>query len=263
MATTRSIYDSPRLARQYAFDRPAVHPHIVRAIGAHLRLAVPVARALDIGCGAGLSTAANAPLARALVGLEPARTMLTHRDAVAPHALFVCGRAERLPFAGGTFGLLTAAGSLNYADLGLFLPEAARVLAPGGVLVVYDFSAGRRLGGSSRLEEWFAAFERRYPAPPDYDLDVRNLPYGESGLCLEGYEEMEVAVAMDAGSYLPYALSETNVEAAIARGVPEEGIRAWCRGTLEELFGAATLDVLFDAYVAYVGLDPAGTLPSR
>ena len=252
MIASRSVYDSPRLARQYAFDRPPVHPHIIRAIGAHLRLAAPVGRALDIGCGAGLSTAALAPLARTLVGLEPVRTMLTHRRAVAPEARFVGGQAERLPFPAATFGLLTAAGSLNYADLALFLPEAARVLAPRGVLVIYDFSAGRRLRGSARLEEWFAAFERRYPAPPDYDLDVRSLAYGPSGLRLEAYEEMAVAVPMTFGSYLPYALSETNVEAAIARGVPEGDIRDWCHDTLARVFAGEPREVLFDAYIAYV-----------
>lgn len=252
MEPSRSIYDSPRLAAQYAFDRPPVHPHIVRAIGAHLRLGTRVGRALDIGCGAGLSTAALEPLAETVIGIEPVRTMLTHRRAVAPNALFSLGRAETLPFPAGAFDLLTAAGSVNYADLGLFLPEAARVLAPDGVLVIYDFSAGRRLRGSGLLEEWFVAFERRYPAPPDYELDVRGLAYGPSGLRLEAYEELEVAVPMDLGSYLAYALSETNVESAVTRGVSEAEIRDWCHGTLSKVFGDESRQVLFDSYVAYV-----------
>jgi SAM-dependent methyltransferase len=252
MRLTPSIYDSPRLAAKYAYDRPPVHQHIIRAIGAHLRLVAPLARALDVGCGAGLSTAALAPLAETVVGLEPVRAMLAHRRAVAPRARFLVGQAERLPFATGAFDLLTAAGSLNYADLGLFLPEAARVLAPGGALVIYDFSAGRRLREGSRLEEWFAAFERRYPFPPDYDLDVRNLAYGASGLRLEAHETMDVGVPMDLDGYVSYALGETNVEAAVVGGTPEAEIRGWCRGTLAPLFGAAALEVLFDCYVAYV-----------
>jgi SAM-dependent methyltransferase len=111
MEPSRSIYDSPRLAAQYAHDRPPVHPPIIRAIGEHLRLGARVGRALDIGCGAGLSTAALEPLAEAIVGIEPVRTMLTHRRAVAPHALFLVGQAETLPFSVEAFGLLTAAGS--------------------------------------------------------------------------------------------------------------------------------------------------------
>lgn len=252
MSSSRSIYDSPRLAAQYAYDRPPVHPHIIRAIGEHLRLSTRVGRALDIGCGAGLSAAALEPLAETIVGIEPARTMLAHRRAVAPQALFLVGQAETLPFPAGAFDLMTAAGSVNYADLGLFLPEAARVLAAGGVLVIYDFSAGRRLRASRLLEEWFAAFERRYPSPPDYELDVRGLDFGPSGLRLVAYEELEVAVPMCLGDYLSYALSEANVESAISRGVPEAEIRDWCHLTLSPVFGDESRQVLFDSYVAYV-----------
>jgi ubiquinone/menaquinone biosynthesis C-methylase UbiE len=70
---------------------------------------------------------------------------------VGPNALFLVGRAERLPFSAGAFDLM-AAGSLNYADVDLFLPEAARVLAPGDVLLIYDFSAGRRVRGDHQLD---------------------------------------------------------------------------------------------------------------
>ena len=252
MTPTPSIYDSARLAAKYAHDRPPVHQHIIRAVAAHLQRDTKVARALDIGCGAGLSTAALAPLAESVIGIEPVRVMLTHRHTVAPHARFLVGRAEALPFPTGAFDLLAAAGSLNYADLGLFLPEAARVLAPGGILVIYDFSAGRRLRASRLLEDWFAAFERSYPSPPDYDLDVKGLAYDHAGLRLEAYEDLEVAVPMDLGAYVSYALGETNVEAAVVGGAPEEEIREWCRLTLAPVFGAAALEVLFDCYVAYV-----------
>jgi SAM-dependent methyltransferase len=249
-----SLYDSSRLAAAYARDRPPVHPRIVQRIGEHLHVteATRLRLALDVGCGAGLSTAALEPLAKTVVGLEPVLTMLDHRRAVAPRALFLLGQAEHLPFLPQAFDLVTAAGSLNYADLDLFLPEAARVLAPGGVLTIYDFSAGRRLRGSQLLGEWYSAFERRYPAPLGYSLDVKGLAYGRSGLRLDGYEELEVAVPMTAGSYLSYALSETSVELAISRGVPEAAIRDWCGSTLGEIFGHASRDVLFDAYLALV-----------
>ena len=61
----KSVYDSERLAAGYAFDRPPVHEQILRSA----RLTRHADRALDVGCGAGLSTAALAPLARQAVGL--------------------------------------------------------------------------------------------------------------------------------------------------------------------------------------------------
>jgi SAM-dependent methyltransferase len=248
-----SIYDSERLAAAYARSRPPVHARVVAAAKGGLeRLGVAHARrALDIGCGAGLSTAALAPLAGSLVGLEPVATMLRHRREVAPGARFVIGRAEQLPFGTGSYDLVSAAGALNYGDRDLVLPEVARVLTERGGLLVYDFSGGRRLAGDPRLDAWFAAFEARYPYPHGYAMDVRSLPFEKAGMRLDYYEEIEVAIPMTSDAYLAYVLGETNVELAVSYGVAEEGIASWCSATLADIFAAGARDVLFDAYAAY------------
>jgi len=207
---------------------------------------------LDVGCGAGLSTAALEPFSQTVIGLEPVPAMLTYSRFVAPRSLFLVAQAERLPFRAGLFDLITAAGSLNYVDLGLFLPEAARVVAAEGAMVIYDFSEGRRVRESERLSQWFFEFQRRYPPPPDYDLDVRGLAYEQSGLRLQGYRDISVPIRMSLDSYLPYVMTETSVEAAIARGVPEADIRGWCAKTLLDVFRDTSLDVLFDGYLAWV-----------
>ena len=247
-----NIYESARMAAGYAFSRPGVHRHIIGKIREDLRLEGPVGRALDIGCGAGLSTAALGPVATTVVGLEPVASMLVHRRAVAPRASFVAARAEQLPFAAGSFDLVTAAGALNYVDLGPFLPDLARVLTARGVLVIYDFSAGCRVRGSDALDAWYRAFERRYPPKPGYEMDVRGLEYARAGLTLAAFERFEVAVPMTLSQYVPYAMSETGVELAVARGVPETEIRTWCESTLAGVLGEEPRDILFDAYVAYV-----------
>ncbi len=255
MTQAGNIYTSSRLAAGYAYDRPPVHQHIIQRVKETLRITGRLQRALDVGCGAGLSAAALDPLAETVVGLEPVRPMLAHRHSIAPHALFLVGRAEELPFSTGAFNLITAAGSLNYADRDLFFPNAARLLALGGVLIIYDFSAGRRMRGGHQLAEWFAGFERRYPSPPGYALDVKGLAYSQSGLRLQAYEELEVAIPMTLSAYLRYVLSETRVERAILAGVPEAEIRSWCQSSLAGVFGDTSRDVLFSAYIAYVNHD--------
>jgi SAM-dependent methyltransferase len=252
MKPTANIYDSPRLAAGYAFGRPPVHQVIVRAVAQDLGISTPVARALDVGCGAGVSTAALDPIAATIVGLEPMSNMLAHRRDVFPRGLFVLGRAEALPFSNATFDLIAAAGSINYADTSLFLRSAARLLRRGGVLVVYDFSDGKRFRNKRSLEEWYESFERLYPSQPGYALDVRRLDFADAGLRLERYRNLEVPIPMSLDTYLRYAMSQTSVETAISRGVPEDDIGEWCATTLKSVFGNATYEVLFDAYVAYI-----------
>ncbi len=246
------MYESPRVAAAYAFARPPVHDAIVAAVRDHLALAAPVERALDVGCGAGRSTAALAVVAHKSVGIEPVAAMLVHRHRVAPGARFVVGSAETLPVATGAFDIVTAAGSINYTQPELFLKEAARVLRADGVLIIYDFSQGRRFPTTRLLEEWYAAFERRYPPQPGYALDPRALPFADAGLRLAGYQELTIDLPMSTESYVRYAMSESGVEVAIAGGANEDEIRVWCSRTLDPVFGNEARRVLFDTYVAYV-----------
>ncbi|MBI5302615.1 MAG: methyltransferase domain-containing protein [Chloroflexi bacterium] len=251
MTASRSVYESTRLADGYAFARPPVHPRVIAMIADHQSQRRSV-RALDVGCGAGRSTDALVPLADVVVGIEPIYTMLTYCRAVAPNAQFAVAFAESLPFANRAFDLITAAGSLNYADLGRFLPDAVRILTPTGTLIIYDFSAGRRFRDDDALDKWFAEFERRYPFQPGYALDVRAMDFARCGLRLDAYHEFEIALPMSTDAYGRYVLSETNVERAIARGVPENEIRDWCSRTIAAIFGDAPREVLFTGYVAYV-----------
>jgi SAM-dependent methyltransferase len=212
----------------------------------------PADRALDVGCGAGLSTAALAPLARQAIGLEPISTMLTHRRTVAPHASFLIGQAERLPFSAGSFDLVTAAGSLNYADLPSALAEIARVLTRDGTFLLYDFSTGGRSVSGDALAGWFASFEQRFPWPPGWEpLDVRELPLAAYGLRLLDYSGIEIQLPMDLDAYLRYMLSETNVDDAIARGAcSAEQARDWCLETLKPVFADGQVTVVVPGYIA-------------
>jgi SAM-dependent methyltransferase len=255
-----SVYDSERLARAYAFDRPPIHERILRS--AHLDGRAN--RALDVGCGAGLSTAALVPLARQVFGLEPIPTMLTYRQTVAPQARFVIGQAERLPFAAQSFDLVTAAGSLNYTDLPTALAEIARVLTPDGTFLLYDFSVGRSSVSGGELAAWFASFEQRFPWPPGWQpFDVRELPLDAYGLRLLDYTDIEIQLPMTFDAYLPYMLSEVNVDDAIARGAyTAEEARAWCRETLEPVFAAGEVTAIIPGYIATLAptADESGVL---
>lgn len=244
-------FDASHMAAGYARSRPAVHARIIDRLRAWLALPGPVARALDIGCGAGLSTAAVRADARQLIGIDPSVAMLRHAGAVAPGARFVAAAAESLPLADRSIDLMTAAGSLNWVDLARFFPEVARVLAPAGSLAIYDFAAGRERRGDNRLERWFAEFQRRYPSPPALAISPETLTLDPYGLRLTQHESFFVGLELDPDFYLDYILTETNVAEAVRTGVPHEEIRAWCQDTLTPAFPVRG-EVLFRAYLALV-----------
>jgi ubiquinone/menaquinone biosynthesis C-methylase UbiE len=240
------------LAAGYATARPPVHPLVIGMAARLLDLEDRVDLAIDIGCGSGLSTRPLDLLARRRVGLEPAESMLRWAGQVCPGASFVAGRAEQMPFRDRSANLLAAAGSLNYADVEAFFPEALRVLAPGGALVVYDFSQGRRFRDSGALEEWFGEFMRRYPAPASSAryLDPEVLASLARGFEPAGSERFVAGLMLDPAFYVNYMMTETNVADAVKRGTPEADIRAWCERTVPPVFGGAAREVLFEGYIA-------------
>lgn len=246
------MFGSDSMAEGYAKARPPVHPLIVARAVKGLALRVPARRALDLGCGSGVSTAALRGFATSTIGIEPEFSMLRWAGAVAPGAMFAAGSAERIPIAGSSIDLITAAGSLNFADATLALREIRRILAPGGSLLIYDFRQGSDFRESALLAGWHREFKTRYPAPPSHAFDPASLPYAECGLHLDLLEAFEAGIELSPDFYLNYAMTETNVAAAVSRGVPEQDIRDWCIASLTPVFGDEVREVVFHGYFAGV-----------
>jgi ubiquinone/menaquinone biosynthesis C-methylase UbiE len=152
------------------------------AIARHLT-AAPIGNFLDAGTGTGRMLELIAPHASRAIGIDVSPDMLAiARDRLLreniPNAQVRLGDTYRLPFPNGNSGANGAAGFdvvlfhqvLHYLDdPGTAVAEAARVMAPGGKLLIADFAshkeeflrdeyAHRRLGFSDReVEGWFAA----------------------------------------------------------------------------------------------------------
>ena len=239
----------------YATSRPPVHPRVIESIRPILS-EIRLHRALDVGCGAGLSTRALLPLGAECFGLEPVEAMLKWSKGVAPQARFVVGAAEALPFRSHSMDLMTAAGALNYVRLEPFFSEAARVLSANGRLVVYDFSPGRSFRDADSLDEWYRTFESRYPmdAGEARALNPEILAQLDMGFVLKSHEYFEIGLTLTPEFYLDYVMTETNVAAAVRRGIPNGEIRQWCRETLGPLWEGRPREVLFRGYYACMGL---------
>ena len=240
------------MAAGYATSRPPVHPRVMEQVHDQLGRPGPFQRALDVGCGAGVSTKALAGFAKHCIGLEPAEAMLKWVSTVAPSADFVVGTAEDIPLRSRAVDLITAAGSLNYANLDLFFPEAARVLMPHGMLVVYDFSPGRSFRNATSLDEWFSIFYSRYPPPANEarPLSPDILAELNTGFRWHTHRQFEIGITLAPDFYLDYVMTETNVASAVRGGVPHAEIRSWCARTLAPIWNGSEREVLFRGYFA-------------
>jgi 23S rRNA (guanine745-N1)-methyltransferase len=112
------------------------------------------ARVLDVGCGEGYYTAALAPIAGALVGLDIAKAAVRLAARRHPGVTWIVGSGARLPIADASIDRVCS----------LFTPlhpaETARVLRPDGELVVAT-------PGDAHLEALRAAlFDRVEPHAP-------------------------------------------------------------------------------------------------
>ena len=153
--TTNAVVARPRLWRLFRwltraqFDRLAPTWTGLRSADAFAALEQalqalpnPPRRALDLGTGTGLAAFAVArrfPEAE-VVGVDLADRMVEQARTGTPPELadrvtFRTGDAERLPFADGSFELVTLANMIPFFD------ELARVVAPGSH-IVFSFSSG-------------------------------------------------------------------------------------------------------------------------
>jgi demethylmenaquinone methyltransferase/2-methoxy-6-polyprenyl-1,4-benzoquinol methylase len=147
----------------------------------------PGERVLDLAAGTGVSTVELARSGAYAVGCDFSLGMLqagqTRRDR--RHVPLVAGDALCLPFADGAFDAVTISfGLRNVADVGQALREMARVVRPGGRLVVCEFS--RPTFGPFRrlylnyLMRALPALARRVSSNPDAYVylaeSIRNWP---------------------------------------------------------------------------------------
>jgi SAM-dependent methyltransferase len=120
------------VAAQYAAARPGYPPALLDAVEAIARRPLRGADALDIGAGTGIATRLLRERGAHVTAVEPGADMAAQLRADQPDAPLVRADGNALPFADGTADLITYAQSWHWTDPARSVPEALRVLRPGG-----------------------------------------------------------------------------------------------------------------------------------
>lgn len=251
------LFGAAEVARGYAASRPRFHSHVVERIRSVLGPRALVARALDVGCGAGLSTAPLLSLAGRAVGLDPSRRMVTQAGST-PGAVYLVAAAEHLPFAPGSFELITASGAINWIDRDRFLPEARRALGDGGWLVVYDGAEQGAMVGEPAFGRWYRDdYLVRLPRPPRDERPIDAREARQSGLYLRETQHYQLEWPFDLKEYVEFMMTQSNTTAAVGEGRESAaGIRAWLTTCLEGSFSGRIRPLLFGGYIWYLQAAP-------
>lgn len=123
-----ATYDGPNPLIEA--EEPVVHPMLER---------LPVGRALDAACGTGRHAGHLASLGHRTVGVDVNAAMLQIARRRFPDVEFESGRLDALPVEDESVDVVTCALALcHIADLDAAFDEFARVLRPGGTVVVSD-----------------------------------------------------------------------------------------------------------------------------
>lgn len=212
-----SFFSTQAAARRYAQYRPKVHAIVRDWLGAHA--ALPVGRALDVACGTGDSTQALLPLATEVVGIDQSSDMLAQAKAkqLDVHCL-PYQQASTL----GRFHLITTAMAFHWFDRNEAIRAYKNASEPGALWLNYNFA----FGGSAHSDEfnrWFSTtYLQTYPSPKRNAVmsSIRDDRQLESVATWEG----SLPIRMTQDALVGYLTTQSNIEAAVAKGTSYEDI---------------------------------------
>ena len=108
---------------------------------------VPCDTALDVGCGDGVLTARLAPLAKRVMGIDTAASVIAiaRNNVLARNVTFVEGDILSYPFASMRFDFIAAVAVLHHVSLEEGLARLSGLLLSGGVLAVVGLARDHSL----------------------------------------------------------------------------------------------------------------------
>ncbi|GAA4340449.1 class I SAM-dependent methyltransferase [Streptomyces venetus] len=136
-ARTARAHSFNTAAAQYAANRPSYPPALFDAIEDLADRPLPGSRVADIGAGTGIATALLHARGADVLAVEPGDGMAAQFRSTLPDIPIVRGTGDDLPLADASVDLLTYAQAWHWTDQSRAVPEALRVLRPGGALALW------------------------------------------------------------------------------------------------------------------------------
>ncbi|MGW7436884.1 class I SAM-dependent methyltransferase [Streptomyces sp. NPDC054849] len=156
MTTRARSFDAA--AASYRAHRPGYPPALFEAVEELAGRPLAGARVADVGAGTGIATTLLHDRGADVVAVEPGDGMAEEFRRANPGIPVVRGDGDRLPLASGAFDLLTYAQAWHWTDPDRSVPEARRVLRPGGALAIWWNDTDATVPWIAEQEERLRAF---------------------------------------------------------------------------------------------------------
>ncbi|MFF2324947.1 MULTISPECIES: class I SAM-dependent methyltransferase [unclassified Streptomyces] len=188
MTITSQALSFDKAAAGYAAHRPSYPPALLTALEELADRPLKGARVADIGAGTGLATALLHARGAHVIAVEPGPGMASQFRLGLPDVLLVLGDGNSLPLASGSMDFLTFAQAWHWTDQSKSVPEALRVLRPGGALALWwndsDSTVPWIADQDARLRHLFGAddnepdpLSRFRGLPPELDFSTRQVAW--------------------------------------------------------------------------------------
>jgi SAM-dependent methyltransferase len=212
-----NYFTGAEVAARYAMVRPSFHQEALL----HLRSFAGIERfhsVLDVGCGTGQSSIALASIADRVIAIDPSQEMLNLAPP-RPNVLYRLGLAEQLDFAAGEFDLVSASSALHWFDQDRFYAQCRRVLAPAGLLVVYNDHFTTHMQDAAACRRWMRSrFARQFPSPRRGMRDIDERKAADGGFTVAHRSSFTHLVRFSREEFIAFLLTRSNTLAAIQRG---------------------------------------------
>ncbi|MEO6612528.1 MAG: class I SAM-dependent methyltransferase [Chitinophagaceae bacterium] len=232
-------YFSPKTAAErYSKGRPDFHSNTIQHIKDYLQLDKKLDRALDVACGTGLSTKALLEIATHVYGTDSSQEMLNL--AASPGNInYSLAAAEKQPFPGNSFDLITVSSGVHWFDIDKFLAETHRLLKSKAWLVLYENHFIAEMSGQDNFINWFPdVYLKKYPSPPrnnSYTWTNENLHPKHLYFVTE--ERFKNTVVLNKKQLALYFTTQSNIIAAVEKGeTTYEQVDNWLDTELASFF---------------------------
>ncbi|MFI8432528.1 class I SAM-dependent methyltransferase [Streptomyces sp. NPDC079020] len=189
MTNTSQARSFDAAAAAYGANRPSYPPALLGTVEELAGFGLDGARVADIGAGTGLGTALLHAHGARVTAVEPGDGMAGEFRRRLPGVPLVRGDGNHLPLRSHSMDLLTYAQAWHWTDTGRSVPEARRVLRPGGALALWWNDSDPTVGWigeqDARMRTFFGAAEARHDAavrfraslPDGLSFETRLLPW--------------------------------------------------------------------------------------